>query len=115
LEVNAGWNSDSEQVYGAIFVQQGNTAGSGTAWSSLYQGGTGLFNASTSTVSSSGCVTLTLALPSSTTNTNTASYSIFGGPIDPTVIGRVGIQLGSGSSGNTFSPTVVDVQSWIYQ
>lgn len=110
LEVNGGWNSDSEQVYGAIFLQENVSP-----YASLYQHGTGLYNASTSTTSSSGCVTLSLTIPSASTAAgNYANYNVYSGTFDPTQSQIVGIQLGTGGGGNTFASTVVDVQSWLY-
>ncbi|HXL73832.1 MAG TPA: hypothetical protein VN963_09420 [bacterium] len=114
LEVNGGWNSDSEFLGGEIFVQQGATAGAGTAYASLYSSGVGFYNASTSSSTSSGCVTLTVTLPSSATNANTSAYNIYGGPFDPAQVGYWGLQIYTGGGGSGFASTTFDIQSWLY-
>ncbi len=116
LDVTGGWNSDSAQLYGAVFVGQGSTAGpnGGLAYSSLYQSGTGLYFASTSTPSSSGCVTLTLPIPSGVTATDSYSgYSVYNGPFDSSQVEILGIQIGTGGSGSGFANTIIDIQSWL--
>ncbi len=109
LEVNGGWNGDSEQVYGAIFIQENVSP-----YAAIYQNGTA-FCSSSCPANSSGCVTLTLTIPSSTTAVGSYSgYNVYNGPYDPTQTQIVGLQLGTGNSGTGFSSTIIDVQSWLY-
>ena len=106
VNITGGWNSDAAQIYGQIFVaQNGTNIGNGAAYGSHYEGGVGLWSTN-STTTSSGCVTLSMTVPSTATS----------GVFDPTEIAVYGIQIGSGSGGTGFPVTVVaDVSEWIYQ
>jgi hypothetical protein len=105
MDVTSGWNSDAAQIYGGVFAQEGGSNdGIGAAYSedNLTAG----FWSTNSIPTNSGCVTVSLTLP--TTGTS--------GGFDPTHVSTLGIQIGSGSGGTSFPVTaVVDISEWIYQ
>jgi len=109
LDVTGGWNSASAQLYGAVFVQE-NTS----PWACIYQNGTSLWNSS-STATDSGCVTLSITLPSTSTAVGSYSgYNVYNGTFDPTQVQIIGIQLGTGSGGTSFPAATIDIKSWLY-
>jgi hypothetical protein len=111
MDVSSGWNSDGESIYGAIFVQENVSP-----WACVYQNGTGLWSA-ISTATDSGCVTLSLTMPASSAAVGSyTGYSVYNGTFDPTQVGIVGIQIGTGGGGTDFTQVpVLDVKSWLYQ
>jgi hypothetical protein len=107
LDITSGF-STAANVSAEIYLQQGGAAGAGSAYASLYANGSGTYLGS-----SSGCVTLSLAIPASATNTSTGTYNIFSGPFDPAVVQTLGLQFyGGGSPQNILT---VDIKSWLYQ
>jgi hypothetical protein len=115
LDVTGGWNTDSEQLGAEIFVEQGSVAGGGKAFSGLFENITNLYNSSTSSATNSGCVTLTVTIPSGVTSTGSYSgYSVLNGPIDPSVIEVIGVAFYTSASGSGFGNTIVDIKSWLY-
>jgi hypothetical protein len=115
LEVNGGWNSDSGQIYGQIFLEQGSVAGDGVASAQLLSPGTGLWSASTSTPTSSGCVTFTMTLPATGPLSTNGNYSVYSGPFDPSQVQYIGLKVGTGGGGSGFQQTILDIKSWTFQ
>ena len=114
VDIVSGWNSNSSNLSAEIYVQQGGSnLGLGSAWASIYaQGGSGTY-LGVAPGSDSGCVTLSLAIPSSAPVTaNPPNAAVYGQPFDPNFVQIWGIQFYDNNAGQTM---VVEIKNWHYQ
>ena len=112
LEVTSGYNSDAENLYALLYAYE-SAASSGAANPILSSYYTAL-TPTTSSTSNSGCVTLTMTMPSGpVTSGFYSNYQVGNGLFDPTKVSAIGIVVGTLPYGGGYGNTVVDIQNWI--
>lgn len=115
FEVNGGWNSDAEELSASLYVVQPVPSGFSSSVSlGTLIGPVVSLNSSSSISTSSGCVTLSLTMPSTVLGPGVYSgFTVSNQNFDPTNVGGVGLLILTGSSGSAFGTTVLDVKNWL--
>ncbi len=115
FEVTGGWNSDAEQLSACLYMVQPVPSGfSGSVSLGTLIGPVVALNSSSSTSTSSGCVTLSLTMPTTFLAPGVYSgFTVANQNFDPTNVGGVGLLILTGNSGGAFGTTVLDIKNWI--